>query len=419
MIKNINGKYCVIHGHAQKSGSKIDKPKGSVIKCFDTLEEARKMHRAIVISQKTQSFHKSILCFRDLKLTQNEILNKIDNNDMQRIKQNNPHPFFRAYDLAMEGEFSPKVLGEENIKSIKWTRKAIQSIKNVALKGIKFFKGHNEDNSTDDRESFGEVVANYETETEIDNKTHHIIIGYFPDKSLVVNDDIISMEAEWSFFDYAGKWIADKLSSVTGIALGATKNGEQPAFSGARLLGEVQALEKGIKMSDEKKLNFYDLQKSVKEMNVFPHQIFTLDQLKEDREFGKHFIEFETKEKKFVEDIKVLETRAKTAEDKIKSIETDYNKTTAKTRMDNYLKTNNIILTPKEKNFIDVEFNDLSDLTDESIQKFVPKARDKFKTLAQQGIFGEIKKEEIQVTSGGDKKIDLEKPEFNDCITPD
>lgn len=54
MIEKRNGKYCVVHGHPKKPGSKTDKPEGSVIKCFDTLAEAEKMHKAIIISQQKQ-----------------------------------------------------------------------------------------------------------------------------------------------------------------------------------------------------------------------------------------------------------------------------------------------------------------------------------------------------------------------------
>ena len=52
MIEKRGNKWCAVHGHPQKSGSKTDKPKGSIIKCFDTYAEAKRMHTAIIISQK-------------------------------------------------------------------------------------------------------------------------------------------------------------------------------------------------------------------------------------------------------------------------------------------------------------------------------------------------------------------------------
>lgn len=51
MVEKIGNSYCVVHGHAQKPGSKTDKPKGTVIKCFNTKAEAEAMHKAIIISQ--------------------------------------------------------------------------------------------------------------------------------------------------------------------------------------------------------------------------------------------------------------------------------------------------------------------------------------------------------------------------------
>lgn len=365
---------------------------------------------------KVQAFHHSVMCFRQITLTENEILDRISYSEVERIKKNDPHPYFRAYDLAQEGEYSPKILGEDP-KSTKWPKKAIQSIKNLVLKGIKFFKGHNEDNSTENRKPLGEIVADYQTE--IDGETHHIIIGYFPEKGAVVDGDIISMEADVTFFDYAGKWIADKIDSITGIALGSTKNGEYPAFTGSHMLGAVQALEKEISMPDEK-MNFYKLKEYVKEFNVFPHQLFSVDELKQDREFGKFFIEFETKEKKYTEDLKAIEDRAKTAEEKLKTIETDYNKNTALIRMENYLKANNIILTPTEKKFIDSIFKTETDFSDEGIKKFVDKSKALYKEMAVSGVFGEKEKPVEQTqTASGTGNIDYTSPEFNEAITPD
>lgn len=58
MVKKINGKWCVIHAHAKKAGSKTDKPKGSIIHCYPGTPEGRKranaMHAAIVISQQSK-----------------------------------------------------------------------------------------------------------------------------------------------------------------------------------------------------------------------------------------------------------------------------------------------------------------------------------------------------------------------------
>jgi len=52
MVRKRGNKWCVLHGHPKKKGSKTDKPMGSVIKCFSTKKEAMAMHRAIMAGKK-------------------------------------------------------------------------------------------------------------------------------------------------------------------------------------------------------------------------------------------------------------------------------------------------------------------------------------------------------------------------------
>ena len=54
-VEKRGDKWCVVHGHPQKAGSKTDKPEGTVIKCFDTKAEADAMHRAIMANNIDQS----------------------------------------------------------------------------------------------------------------------------------------------------------------------------------------------------------------------------------------------------------------------------------------------------------------------------------------------------------------------------
>lgn len=55
MIEKRGNKWCVIHGHPKKTDSKTDKPKGAIIKCFNTETEAKRMHTAIILSQKGET----------------------------------------------------------------------------------------------------------------------------------------------------------------------------------------------------------------------------------------------------------------------------------------------------------------------------------------------------------------------------
>jgi len=52
MIEKRGSKWCVIHGHPKKKGSKRDKPKGSVISCHTTKKAALAQHRAVMASKK-------------------------------------------------------------------------------------------------------------------------------------------------------------------------------------------------------------------------------------------------------------------------------------------------------------------------------------------------------------------------------
>jgi hypothetical protein len=63
MIEKRGDYWVVIHGHAEKKGSKTDKPKGSAIHSYSikkygnrgAYEKAKAMHYAIVMSQQRES----------------------------------------------------------------------------------------------------------------------------------------------------------------------------------------------------------------------------------------------------------------------------------------------------------------------------------------------------------------------------
>jgi cation transport regulator ChaB len=82
-VVNRNGKWCVIHGHPQKPGSKTDKPEGSIIKCFPGTPEgksqAEAMHKAIIISKiKRGEMGQEISELNDVK----DLINKLNDMDI-------------------------------------------------------------------------------------------------------------------------------------------------------------------------------------------------------------------------------------------------------------------------------------------------------------------------------------------------
>ena len=298
--------------------------------------------------------------------TESEILSAIPSDELARIKAINPHPFFKAYSICHDGISKPTLLGD-TARPITWMRNAIESIKSVFKKGVKFFAGHGAENDPS-RESLGEVVADYQTE--IDGKLHHVVIGYFPKPEKVQAFDVCSQEAEWTFWDNPGGWIADKMKRLTGIAL-ANSAFEKPAFSGAREMGFVQAFEAGEtgdknKTGEVKKMTTKaEVIQAVRELDLHPAQIFSLQDLQGDREFSKLFDEKEALKKQITEkddQIKKLGESQKDVNDRLL-------KTTAQERIGKLMDDKKA--TKEQREFIAKRFPACKDMTDEGLKAFL------------------------------------------------
>lgn len=335
-----------------------------------------------------------------------QILQLIDTETLSAIKAKDPHPFFQAYSIAHEGVSQPKVLGDTS-KPIHWTRRAIQSIKNIITKGVKFFFGHNEDNSTQGRKVLGEVVA--DAQKEIDGKLHHIVISYHsPEvREEAKQYDIVSQEANWNLLDAASNFIADTIESLTGIAMGSSKNAT-PAFAGAKRLGMIQALENNnTNVLDEPKqkenkmptkeevlssLSFHDLKPIIERMNIFPSQLFSVEQLKADRNLTV-FKDLEEKEKQL-----------KDYEEKNKNLIQQTLKADAENRFKELLGDKNLKLTDKQKDYLSTfKSNDFDDLTDAGLVNFRDRELDRFKRMTA-------------VTSAG-QDVNIQNPDTNSSPT--
>jgi len=339
-----------------------------------------------------------------------DILSLVPADIMAAIKARDSHPFLQAYSICHEGISTPTLLGDTS-RPIRWTRAAVQSIKNMVLRGVKFFLGHNADNSTEGREPLGEIV--WDGQTEIDGTLHHIVVGHFPDKTKVSDKDICSQEAEWDFFESAGAWFAGALHKLTGIALSSSKT-DKPAFEGARRLGMVQALEDGERGFDPAAHGYVDssrrktgmsdldlttvpfgaLVQEMKRRDTFPSQIFTVEDLKKDHALAGVFAENETLKKQVADkdgEVKKLND-AKVAGDK--ALQT----TTAKERFTAMV--DKMTLTPKQKAFVTKSYPaKMDDVSDEGLKRFVDEKLEDFKVAAQTFDI----KEELPAQGAGDK----------------
>jgi hypothetical protein len=305
---------------------------------------------------------------------ENEILAAIPPDVLARIKAENPHPFFKAYSVCHDGISKPTLLGD-TARPISWLRQAVQTVTSAITKGVKFFAGHGAENDPS-REALGEVVASYEKE--IDGKLHHVVIGYFPKPEKVQAFDVCSQEAEWTFWDNPSGWIADKIRRMTGIAL-ANSAFEKPAFSGAREMGFVQAftttessqsnkdgeskkMEKSELMAGLMALSKVELSELIKVRDVPASLIFSIEDIRGDREFSKVFVESDKQLKEKDDQIKKLGESQKDVNDRLL-------KTTAQERIGKLMDEKKA--TKEQRDFIAKRLPACKDVSDDGLKAFL------------------------------------------------
>jgi len=357
---------------------------------------------------------RALQCF-----SKSDILSFIPEETLTEIKIKDPHPYFQAFSVCHEGESSPKLLSDDINGPITWTRKAIQSIKNFVNKGVKFFLGHNSDNSTEGRKSVGRVVA--ETQREINGKLHHIVISYHNKKEipLVKNMNACSHEGVWNFIKNGANVIAHSLSDrLTGIALCNTSE-NKPAFSGAMRLGAVQAFDDSDKAGDAtiktdikttgdvKMITFEQIKQAIKDMHILPRQVFTVDDIKDDRVLGNIYAENESLKKRvdsFEKENEQLKEQKDIYERKTQII-------TAKDRLNNLMELDNT--TDKQRGYIKLMFNDdIKDLSDESLKNFIAIKKEEYKKVAEADLFGKNIDTDIPTAQSGDGKTNANNGDY-------
>jgi regulator of replication initiation timing len=249
--------------------------------------------------------------------------------------------------------------------------------------GIKFFVGHGSDNSTDNRESVGEVLSSFTKE--IKGRLSNVIIGWFPNKEKVQAMDICSMEADIHTDEESN--IVGDINKVTGIALGNSKV-DDPAFPGALRLNMVQCftevkpnLEKEKRRMEISDITFEMVKQRVHELNIFPWQLYELKDFQEDKHLSKIFTENAT----LKAENERLSTENKEINDKSKETIRKSELTTAQDKLDKLMTEG---FTDKQKQFIKKEFNPeiVEDLSEEGLNKFIDEGKKKFAETAK--LFG-------------------------------
>ena len=266
-------------------------------------------------------------------------------------------------------------------------------IRRVAEKikeGTKFFLGHGDNtNAHEGRQSVGEVLSSFVKE--IGGRLSHIIIGHFPDENKVRDMDVCSMEAD--VYTDTDNIVGD-INEISGIALGSS-DVENPAFPGALRLGTVQCFDEGEKDKQRKKekimaLTFEEVKEAVRSMNIHPWQLYSIDDIKNDRIFSKSFTELESLRNENV----TLKKEKGEIEEKSKDAIRQADIVKAKSQLDTHMED----LTDKQKKFIVKRFDpeSLEDLSEDGLKKFVEDSKKEFAETAK--LFGD---QETKVSDGG------------------
>jgi len=179
-----------------------------------------------------------------------EISEMIPPDVLRDIKLRDSNPVFRAFVVGHEGEAKGNLVGIGNIVK-QWFKTAIKKLHSKISAGIKLFSGHAETNETEGRIPIGEIVA--KKLMQVKDKLSSIVACYVYPDFRHLPFDVASIEANINLEqNEEGNFDVIDTEEVTGVALG-NSDIDKPGFSGATLLGELQAFaeEKGITLKSE------------------------------------------------------------------------------------------------------------------------------------------------------------------------
>lgn len=231
------------------------------------------------------------------KISPEEVLASLPEAVREKVRGKNA----AVYCIGEEGVSRPRVVGSGNAV-LRWPRAVIRRLAEAAGSGVKLFERHNKDNSHEGRKALGEIVGSF-TRT-VGDKLQAIAVALMPEDRPDL--DVCSIEAD---VDAQGDIVGD-VSKVTGLALSSSRV-DSPAFAGAQRLATLQCFDPAGEPAGENKqtgkpgegeptmaITFQDVQEFIRSHNVYPRQLFTLDDIKQDRDFGPILAEGEVAKEK-------------------------------------------------------------------------------------------------------------------------
>ena len=132
-------------------------------------------------------------------------------------------------------------------------------------------------------------------------------------------------------------------------------------------------------------MTFDEVKKAVRDMNIFPRQLYTLEDIKNDNIFGEIILSNES----FKTEIEKLKKDKETLENEKIELFKKEQMSSAKDRLLNIGKEYKV--TDKQKTYIDMKFKKgVEDVSDESLKKFVENTLQEYKDIAS--LFGNEEK---------------------------
>lgn len=246
------------------------------------------------------------------KISPEEVLASLPESVREKVRGKNA----AVYCIGEEGVSRPRVVGSGNAV-LRWPRAVIRRLAEAAGSGVKLFERHNKDNSHEGRKALGEIVGSF-TRT-VGDKLQAIAVALMPEDRPDL--DVCSIEAD---VDAQGDIVGD-VSKVTGLALSSSRV-DSPAFAGAQRLATLQCFDPAGEPAGENKqtgkpgegepsMTFQEVKNFIRDNVVYPNQLFTIEDLKNDRVFGATLTAGETAAKRVTElETEVADIKKKSAD---------------------------------------------------------------------------------------------------------
>jgi hypothetical protein len=209
----------------------------------------------------------------EIQCTNEEIFEIVDKSKHQEIISKDKNPLYKKFVVAHEGVSRPRLVGVGK-SVLNWTKESIKKVHDLLTDNVYAIAGHTKDNSNSEGKKPLAYVVGKKLE-QVGGKLRTVIALYFPDKERS-NYDVISMEANGVQLDERN--IVNDILSIPRLALGKS-NEVQPAFEGAKLIGEYQFFEEIKEEKEKKYMSPRELKEIIQREGIHFSQLFDIKEV--------------------------------------------------------------------------------------------------------------------------------------------